>query len=943
MCDTLTLERDEPHDYGKMLYAQKMFSKLFPDFEDKQKQSAEQIWCRVLSRCGSDPALPHITRVVDYGCGEGSFLNHLTKFASKTKLEFYGLDCSPAAIEQANRSAKTAKSKAQFSVCDPCPDHALRSLFDKEDNEDAWGTTALLIMAHTWFHFDQQCLTNAILDLRPSILLVDVYSTWDSVVSNLSKVGAIYLEHGRPPEDGKTLWLKTEKIADRLLRRGIWEEPPPANRKDGWFFKSTQAAYTTTELFGGVEGMPSGLRFTREQADKVLKEGRTNGMLVRKDGENKDVSYIRQLSLHHETGWGAMDCHVLVSRDPLAGILNDAFFSVIEGSINESVVSNSERISMMISLFDDPKNQKGSTSGSREALVILPFDPCLVFARIVPLFRGLDTTISTHPMLIEHPSRAQTHYPSANGVFQTCFARSSSVQAFATQWASDYQLTAVDIALEELELEVFGLNSSDSKNKKLKRGCWGDETDYPSYFMLPIYFGSLPLFCLALKFPKPFDPKTTSFDVFYSTLKSLHDDILVLLTDESVRITIVRPWIQACLEADWSNFPRYRDVSSKLEIVDRYLFGREKTESTPQDYWLGDSTQRTGGVLGREWKSWVLGLPSYPIKEMAAVKAMNSRLRSIWEKEKKVAILDSALRISLWFEEGRFFEDVPGGVSGHEAWFCNHHLDRLRAMFRILGYSGDLKSGIDESWLPAALAFLRNGKKSSSKVVCDYFGQSTLDHFLFVWMIAQLSQLNDVQSDCLKRNVDCDPNFAQACPRTKGPFANLKAVFCKTRANKGVGVRFTSGRLHRLLQAATVKMTESGMNTEIPIIVVSGNEEFDEPADFPSSAFFSDKDPSIVLAELAHSLRSQSLLEKIILNYEGNFNSKSFSVTLKLKKSLSEKVGGNKCEEASVLLDAFCKITEFETTAPISLYGHLELAFKFTVNRDEQTITFDKK
>jgi len=909
-------------DYGTSLYSQSLFTELFPEFEDEQKKAAMRIWSRIISRCGSDPDLPHIKRIVDYGCGEGTFLAELAKAGSNENLTYIGLDCSAAAINIAN--TKSDLGNVRFLACNPCPDKALKSITDPSSDENsgddraAWSETALLVMSHTWFHFDQQCLTKTILELRPALLLVDIYSTWDWVVNKLKKDGE-WQEHGKlHPENQCTYWLRSQLADDKKnsLWRGLWKDDRATGKPD-WVFQTRQSAVTTIELFGGVECKAEHLNTPQ----KILIEARTSGMLVDVRAPDtvmeREAAYVRQRVLPHRTGWGMMDCHVLVARSRLAEILNDAYFSIIRESIYETALGGEgrSRISKMIQLFDDPNtemtteyhsgdasSEEATISGSREALVILPFDPSLVFGRIVPLFNGLRREISEHPLLIEHPNRVQIQYPSANGLFQTCFSRSSSVQAFATQWASDYELTEVDRAIEALEVGVLGLNENDDAKGqndgavKRKRGCWRDEQDYPSYFMLPIYYGSLPLFCLALKFPQPFDPATTSFDVYYSTLKSLHDDIHVLLSEEKVRLSIIRPWIEACLRhRDWPALHCHKGIAFKLEAMEEHLFGHLKTNSDPDpleyslDPWT-DSLMRTGGVLGRNWKSWVLGLPSFPIKDMASVKAMNKNLWSIWEKEKSIALMDPALRISMWFEEGKFFED-----KAHDKYSTEEHLPRLERMFSLFGY----KNANENNWVCEAAKRLERETRDSSSSVARYFGEENAQHFLFSFLIRQLKVIGSG-----------DLNSAEIS------FTTLKSTFCKTNANSGGAIRFGVSRLYHYINAARERPQKGVAGRLDP----EGLNELDTAPEIESK-FWCSEDPTLCIAEFVHCLAKMgipgdpnvSILESVAIATTKSTERDVVSIKLNINIILSENRGGEEKHQLDRFASEIRKICNLES------------------------------
>jgi len=436
MCSTTTANGTRLSDYGEDLYSKNeedgLFTKLFPNFIKEQEAAAKIVWDRIISHCGEDPDLPHITTVIDYGCGEGTFLLALAQnaLAVGNNIRFVGVDISAEAIQLANKK-RGRDLNVEFHSCLTCPEKALKGIKDI-----VWRSTALLSISHTWFHLDQKCLIKAVLDHRPALLLIDIYSTWDTVVKELSNSKPNY-EHGRHLEV-ETYWLKTQRVSDGYLQRGISQQRVSGEPID--LFVTLQAAVTTEELLG----VTLQTVVTREESsavhkvaatkdpEKILNDGRSRGQLVDNFSNSpSEIAYVHRRLVHHDSGWGRMDCHVLTGRDPCADILNDAYFSVINPLVAHCIIDpisgGNDRVAKLLHLFDESGSKNGSgMTGSREALVLLPFDPNHTFARIMSLFQ-VDSAISTHPLLLELPSTHQGHFPSANGAFQRtitliCFA-----------------------------------------------------------------------------------------------------------------------------------------------------------------------------------------------------------------------------------------------------------------------------------------------------------------------------------------------------------------------------------------------------------------------------------------------------------------------------------------------------------------------------------------
>jgi len=914
MCTPQTIS-DDTLSYGEKLYRHKHFGKWFTTFSKDQKRSAKLIWDRVLEKCGKDQDLPPITHIVDYGCGEGTFLNYLFSCYQEAKkadrapeLVFKGIDCCQVAIDYAKSNHD--EIAACLAKCDPCPDKALAGLFD---DRSVWKSTALLVMGHSWFHFDQDCLIRTILELRPAIILVDVYQSWNDVVRRLADGASMEMEHGRRFKDGSTYWLRTEQRGNGKVSRGIYRAPADKQQKADWEFVTCQTPKTTEDLFGGL----SSLKRKRQTPEQILTSARTSGDFVETTRESeKSCAYIHDRQYLHNTGWGPMECHVLVSLSPEARIMNRAWFTTVSNLIRNVVLDHSmdhtSGLARMMGLFNDPKatttKAAKAFAGSREALVLLPFEPNATFARIIPIHQGQDSTISQFPLLVEHPTRWQTQFPSANGVFQTCLGHSSSAQAFPTGWAHDYDLTLADKALERLELKVLGLNDE---------GVWGNETQPAAYFMVPFYRGSLPMFCLALKFPQHFAPETTAFGVYESTIKSLHDAIQTSLTDEVMRFQVIRPWIEQCLMSCWpvsATSSSSVSLKDKIDKMETLLFGKESDEMNESAYRLGKQW-RVSGVLSKRWKSWILGLPSFPINKMEAVKEENRRLWEIWEKEKRIACHHAALRISLWFQDGQFFEDGQDGEKSHDDFICDLHLGRLRTMFQSIGFRIDTHLVNDDSWLEQAVQYLRAGVSHEGSVR-QYFGSATTKHFLFKWLCDRLHEIHTLKSTCSIR-PPCPDAENPNCPRHKGPFMALKSVFCKSRANKGEQVRFSLHRLFHVLDAACfVGDTRCGIIA--PLTIEQLDRIFYLPKPFEAK-FWSLKDPTIILGEFVNCLAKMEILKTVsLVSAVVNCGSACLVAEIHLNMVLNKQMGGNEADRLRVYADELveCGATKFDFEDP---------------------------
>ncbi len=306
--------------------------------------------------------------------------------------------------------------------------------------------------------------------------------------------------------------------------------------------------------------------------------------------------------------------------------------------------------------------------------------------------------ISKHDVIVEEPNRVQVRFPTAYGIFHTMEDRISSPQAFPLDWAADYDHANIDKAFGVLENKLLRIES--------------EIVTASGYFLLPVYFGSLPLFALVLKFPSLFKQETTSFHLYFSALTNLHAAIKVALTDDIIRSELLRSWIAASLKNLSDRRVLEQDggctIEERLRVMEEMLFGKSSVDSehSKKQYKLGDPQQsRNGGVLGKDWKSWLLGIPSLPIKELRSVEAENTRLWKLWTIERRLVEQNHDLRLSRWFEEAEFFSDSDGG---HDEWVCKKHLPRLRRLFEVAGFKATaVPAATCHSWLAQTLQQLK--------------------------------------------------------------------------------------------------------------------------------------------------------------------------------------------------------------------------------------------
>lgn len=876
-------------DYGP-LYQSRRWKALFPEFEKLQREAADQIWTRVLGRCGVDVGLPPVDFIVDLGCGEGALTTELAK-RNTTKLSKRGNPAHHAieiiGIDRSKQAIKLAKRKhADVSKCKFIHwADGFVELFDHltKAHNVAWERTALVCLGHTWFHLDQKSLQEAVCKHRPVLLLVDIFHTWDETIRKLRlhDNSKPVIEFGRK-FGTNTYWLKTERLRGNKLRRGIWRE------RGGWLFETEQHDLSTEELWGKVP---------EKDASNVLATSRKMGVITGEDG----CDYVMRKVIRHSSGWGEMLLHALVRRNRDAVALNEAYFPVVSRIIKRLFVNNETMQSTkvlrgLLDLYNEDSGwlKKTKLNGSREAMIVLPFDPHTSFARIVGLFvKANDSEISKHDLIVEAPTSVQLRFPTAYGLFHTLEARTSSPQAFPLEWAPDYEHSEVDVEFGTLENRLLGLSGTDGKPTENDREV--------GYFLLPVYFGSLPLFCLALRFPQVFPAESTDHGVYSSALVNLHSEIKLVFTDDFIRSEVIRPWANASLNAT-SLIQSQPELEDRVRILEKLLFGSQTSPRTISDesscgYELAGQ-QRFGGVLGKDWKSWVLGIPSYSIKKLRSVIMENTRLWHLWAEEKELILKNHERRLSDWFQQGRFFIDAEDG--GHDWWLCKKHLARLHRMFQIAGFQVSPllpNNNADDSWLVHAIAKLKMLQTKPRDSMLDgsgYFAKSR-GHFLFEWMTKEFAGFVEHKPLCEFKQCHPESGSETNCSR-HATFENLKAVFCKSLANQGDGIRFGMRRLFCLVEAAC------------------GDEELVTPRKRSfklwesaglESKYWSDQDVSFQLSEFVFALRClgrssarpQGILEAVTFR---SFDDPNKPVTLEITitSGLNKQRAGSDCESA---------------------------------------------
>lgn len=615
---------------------------------------------------------------------------------------------------------------------------------------------------------------------------------------------------------------------------------------------------------------------------------------------------------------------IAVNRD--AEKLNSAFSDVIRDLVRHVFVNPNKdaqisAIRVLLRQFDRPCS-KSNISGEREAAIVEPFDLNRAFARVCSLFRGRDDkSIFQLRTILEPPERHQLRYRSAYALYQTMLDLVSSPESFPLFKLPGYECSGVDWIYEDMEIRHLSLTGKGVITSN-------------SFFILPVYYGSLPICVLILPSIRSFTRPATNSDVYQSIFLNLHDQIRLLFTHDFLKNRILSPFLARALDGlmlkpdcteEGAKIQPVGPVSDVVElslnVIRKRLDGATSwnAEFEPNHVLLG-------GVLGKPWKSWLLTIPSIPIKELDRTKSENRILIDLFREEAKRALMDHELRLSYWFEQGGFFEDSDDG--GHDYWLCKK---RLRHMFLIAGYpSIPVISAIpDDRWLSGVVNWLNELQKSESPAVCGYFARSH-KHFLFEWMTCQFQLLITAKNNCPNASKGCDTNGDDGNCSRQEVFRNLKVVFCKSFANKGERVRFGLRRLLCLLDAACGRDIRVSLATpECPDFSREGS--YYRPIE---SKYFSKNDPSMHLAEFVYALRClgvdsgspTGILQGVQVTLSKVTGGVQCNIVVSVVLELSEEMGGSQCDRARL---AFEKVKVFATQT--NIFGSKQFTFSFSV------------
>lgn len=783
------------NNYGDF-FKSKIFEYLFIEksrFEKNQKRAAQEIVDQVFRHCFETKGcrdFPGINTIIDLGCGDGQLLASIKNELKplEESITYYGFDTCQEMINSAKTTYNSVSELNFFSIDN------ISAVFDHAAFINNWSKTALVCLGHTWFHIlDQEELLCKIGEKRPALILIDVFQTWDDVVADLKdknyvdeetralkfKVKASDKNLCETTSDNCIYSLRTEKMNYtkgelQKVHRGI-HVTPPGSEPAYWLFRTTQVLKSTEDLRPTHHTLNS--YDASAEASEKIKAIKDLGDIT---GTN---NYLFLREFEHVSGWGNMRCLVFGALSPVGKILNDEYFSVVSDLVRSKIsIKNSADTASEV------KNLKSLLKifGDGEIAVIMPFDPLRTFLRMVPLDQEkqeIYDPITEIDLIVEEPNKYQQRFPTAYSLYHSMLHLVSSPIGFPLNRVPGYKKALVDELYEKLESEFLAnktskkpkapppttaqgdQNEPQSTEPTTKPSCKDDEDK--SYFLIPFYFGCLPVFSLILQEPQHLPVGSTQAQVFYAFAQNLDRQLHVVFNEEEIHSSLIAPFLQKV----WIELCKKQSIESTI----------------PTEINKNEIKRLFEIALEKPWKSWTQALPSHNIKTLDSVSQQDKQLRTKFNFELTRVAGDAFTNISYWFQTQDFF-----GVDKHDKFVCHLHGPCLKNLIILLN---------DEN---------------SDLYTSSYFSsveKNPKNESIFRFTTKLIKLINDCTSDtenkCNNYKKECKEASHNPCDHytnIKSPvFLATKRLFCRDLANTNNTFRFTFLRI----AAAVLAFAES--------------------------------------------------------------------------------------------------------------------------------------
>ncbi len=767
--------------YGAFRQSER-FSDLFENFDDRQRQAANMFTDEVFRWCDGRGEFPAVEYIVDLGCGDGSLMAYITDQWKKKQHRppnlqgIYGFDTCREMVALAKRTnAYNAVTHLRWDCsrcvghpqpeCSKCIDELAGNL--NKANVDLT-KTALCCLGHTWFHLHDGAVRVLLERLRPVLVVIDIYETWDQTIEDLEAASGHYYNPNLSrtgasrdccDEDirlakGTLYCLRTRRGVDRgasSVERGIWN----LSGSD-WLFSTRQ--------YFRKSGLPERLLTRSIKSSNSAEDAKATLDGWKTVGLSGSFEYLTLREFRHTSGWGPMRTFVLLSRDPIAAKLNHYVVAAVGRLVDRMFVGESNRSERAEFGADDESSNGLSLLMElfphREVALFGPFDRNRTYAR----FRCIDPRVPTKrrsalnemcndiDFVLEVPNRWQRRLPSAFGLYQTVLAPVSSPVGLLLSDVFDHELSEADSAFLSIEREILGMPKEMAKSNR------------PVFLIVPFYFGTFPLFALVLEQPEGMPTHLTSTQVYYALAQNLDRQLHIALGDRDLARLVLRPLVESC----------FHDETASVECL----------EALREAIGVGKERGQGWVLEERPWKSWIHALPGRELRSLVgAATRFNNSLASSLEEELARVQTDMINRLALTLAKVKFFEDATG-AEAHSKFIPKVHGERIWAL------AGELELELNKldrrAYRESFVADQREALRAAGTSVGE-------DEFRWLdFLVMGLRALRpDLASD--------EATGAEEC---NGWFTALKAVFCRRDANKSDGFRFSMLRCAVLFSVA---------------------------------------------------------------------------------------------------------------------------------------------
>lgn len=802
-------------------YIEEFRDKINPNFmrhqEDVAKFLVEEI--HNINRRGDACQIKYI---IDIGCGTGEIIKYikhnLFKDANKKEkidLECYGYDCSEYSIKMASIDLRGVNFKTISQDV----------YFDLEDLDNVeWDKTLLLCLGHTLPHFVEiEKFLAKLNKYRPKFFMFDCHENWDMALNHVYQTHRTHFEPNYIDNNGNTFALATTLMSGKqnLVKRGIAKN---TNAPDGSW---PDYKVPTVQL-------------NKKSEDFI------------KDIEAQD--YHKHTMTTYKSGYGFMNCYLFVAIDENADLSNKTYAKCIKSELLPDIFDfreKSKSVLLAVQSFD--------------CLLISvphPFDSYFTFAEYVnpteewPKIKRLDHETL---MVLDKTGGIQEDYPTANGLFMNLlndpggslirpfvgekqvdkdfkdveedfikrsekyikslrinkdykkieerFIQKTEKYLKELESSKDYKDVAADFArtseeylriLRERDKNEGIDNSSDENRNGIEKGL----------FVLPIFYGALPLMFLICKPMASFSIYETHQDVFESLLINLYNSIWDMIKFLDIKNAIVRP------------------------IVEEYILNNDCTCEETAGRQI-KNLFRT--VYTKPWKSWVLAIPSVEINKLQVVDYQQNNINNYIEECVKDVYSDAVEIFSKAFQDCDFFKRTKDKDTHSD--FYKVHLKRLKEFWLILD---------------CELEF----KMETSRILPNKIKNDENDKKLINWLTTQLNVLRLTEERSFDQEGKCQDSSSKLA------YIDIKSVFCGDEENQTRKSRFSLRRLSCLLSIyqPTLKIykNEIIMNKDEEEIIP----EAGEIVNWTTSV--DDKDPTNDIVNLINILSNKKSLRSVV-------------------------------------------------------------------------------